>query len=179
MNLIFRFISILLFSKSRGPLGVLDLCQTPFRVYPTDLDILRHMNNGKYFSLQDLGRVDLMIRSGIAAVMKKNGWYPVVVAETIQFKKSLNPFEKFILTSQALCWDEKHFILEHRFMKNGEVKAYGLIKARFLKSSGGTVTTQEFMAAVGHEQPSPPFPDYVTTWIKSSEQHADLSLRNR
>ena len=32
---------------------------------PTDIDILRHMNNGRYLSLFDLGRWDLLIRTGL------------------------------------------------------------------------------------------------------------------
>lgn len=67
MNLLFRFIGLLLFSKARGPLKGLDECVTPFLVMPMDLDVLMHMNNGKYFSLMDLGRVDLMIRTRLWA----------------------------------------------------------------------------------------------------------------
>jgi hypothetical protein len=65
MNLIFRLIFTLLLSKARGPVSVLGPCLTPFRCWFTDLDILRHMNNGKYFSIMDLARVDLMIRAGL------------------------------------------------------------------------------------------------------------------
>ena len=32
------------------------------RVLPNDLDLLWHMNNGRYLSLMDQGRVDLMVR---------------------------------------------------------------------------------------------------------------------
>src|SRR3954464_393805 len=116
MNLLFRLLYLLLFSKHRSRLDLFERCKTPFRVWPSDLDVLRHMNNGKYFSLQDLARVDYMIRTGVAKAMAKNGWYPVVVAETAQFKRSLKVFEKFELTSQVLCWDDKHFVLEHRFI---------------------------------------------------------------
>ena len=37
-----------------------------FRVWFHDLDPFRHMNNGRYLTLMDLGRTDLMVRSGLA-----------------------------------------------------------------------------------------------------------------
>jgi len=51
-------------SRRASPLGSTDVGRMTFRVVPTDLDVLGHMNNGVYFSLMDLGRIDLMIRTG-------------------------------------------------------------------------------------------------------------------
>lgn len=178
MNLLFRLLHILIFSPRRSPVALYDVCRTPFRVWLTDLDLLRHMNNGKYFSLQDLGRTDYMIRLGIAKTLKNNGWYPVVAAETLQFKRSLHLFQKFDLTTQVLCWNEKYFILEQRFVrrtKNGdEVTAYGLIKARFLKVTGGTVTPAECLKAGHLPTESPPAPLHVLNWLKSAKEHQQL-----
>jgi acyl-CoA thioesterase FadM len=58
-----------------------------FRVWPTDLDIFNHMNNGKFLSLMDVSRFDVMLRSGSWKKFRKLNWYPVVVAETITFRK--------------------------------------------------------------------------------------------
>src|SRR5690349_11200710 len=143
MNKLFRLLFITLFSKFRSKIGKMDRCITPFWVMPTDLDVLRHMNNGIYLSLQDLARVDYMIRSESMPIVEQNGWYPVVTAETIQFKKSLQLFDEFTIETQVLGWTEKHFILEHVFKKHGQTVAFGLITARFLKKSGGTVEMSE------------------------------------
>src|SRR5690606_21299243 len=40
---------------------------------PSDIDLLRHMNNGRYLSLFDLGRWDLLTRTGLFDVLKENG----------------------------------------------------------------------------------------------------------
>ena len=64
MKLWFRLMLTFLISRSRTPCGLMDTCVTPFRVLPTDLDLLGHVNNGVYFQLMDLGRVDFMLRSG-------------------------------------------------------------------------------------------------------------------
>lgn len=80
------------FVAPRGKrLGFGDVSRSRFRVWPTDLDVLRHMNNGKYLSLMDVARFDLMQRTGTWRVFQEEGWYPVVVNQTISYRKSLNP----------------------------------------------------------------------------------------
>lgn len=64
MNLILRLLALPLLSRRRSKTSPLGPCRTPFRVWPTDLDILRHVNNGVYLSLMDLARVDLLSRAG-------------------------------------------------------------------------------------------------------------------
>ena len=145
MNLYVRLIWMLLkhFFVTK-PVGIFDICKTKFTVNLLDLDINFHMNNGRYLSLMDLGRVDLMIRAGIFWKLVKNGYYPVVVSESIRFKKSLEPFEKFEISTQTESWDEKNFFMQQKFIRNGEVVAEGYIKARF-KQRGrkGSVPTAE------------------------------------
>ena len=51
-----------------------------FRVWPHDVDTSLHMNNGRYWTLMDLGRTDLMIRSGLWRPVLKERWTPVVSA---------------------------------------------------------------------------------------------------
>ena len=67
---------------------VWDSASLPLRVLPTDIDIALHVNNGMYLSLMDLGRFDLMVRSGVWTRMRRRGWGPVVAAETIAFRPS-------------------------------------------------------------------------------------------
>lgn len=104
--------------RFRSSLRMTDLCVTPFRVWPTDLDVLLHMNNGKYFSLMDIARTDLMIRAKTLKILSSKGIYPVVASESIKFKKSLNPFKKFEIQTQVLGWDDKNFYLKQDFKVN-------------------------------------------------------------
>ena len=62
MNLLVRLVWLLLSHRRRGPISIWDQAVTPMRVLPNDLDLLWHMNNGRYLSLMDQGRVDLMVR---------------------------------------------------------------------------------------------------------------------
>ena len=164
MNLFFRLLFTSLFSKLRKPVSVLGPCVTPFRCYPSDLDVIRHMNNGKYFSLLDLARVDLMTRSGLKNILSQNGWYPVVAAETIRFKKSIQVFQKFDVETCVVGWDEKAFILRQRFLSKDTVIAEAIVRARFLKKSGGSVSPADILAIGGVTSGPPTMEPWVSAW---------------
>jgi hypothetical protein len=50
------------------------------RVWPIDLDVLGHMNNGVYLSIMDLGRMDLLVRADAWRVLNSHGIYPIVAS---------------------------------------------------------------------------------------------------
>ena len=164
MNHVFRLLWLAIVSRFRSRVPVLGPCRTPFRVLPTDLDVLRHVNNGIYLSLMDLGRVDLMTRAGLAAPIRGRGWYPVVVAETIQFRRSLTLFERFTIVTSVLGWDDKAFLLEQRFERRGETIALALVRARFLARAGGNVTPMEVLGLVADPPPVPSIPEHAARW---------------
>lgn len=164
MNLFLRLLWLLAAGRFRSPVGVLGPCLTPFRVLPTDLDVLRHVNNGTYFSLMDLARVDLLRRAGLADRIEARGWYPVVVAETIQFRRSLTLFERFDIETLVLGWDDKAFLLQQRFIRRGEVVATALVRARFLARGAGSVSPSEVIS-VGDEVPTHgAIPEHAAEW---------------
>ena len=105
--MILRTLVHMLRSRARGALGVHDVGRVSLRVLPTDLDVRGHMNNGVYFSIMDLGRMDLMIRSGLWPRIRAKGYYSVMANETITFRKSLQPWQKFSLESRIVGYDAK------------------------------------------------------------------------
>lgn len=172
MNLYLRLLWTLLMARFRPRLGPLDRCRTRFRTGVLDLDIFMHMNNGRYFTLQDLARVDLMLRNGIVKTMKSRGWYPVVVAESLNFRRSLELFDSFEIETQVIGWNERHIVIEHVFIRGGEAVAAGYVTARFLKKTGGTVPLDELLEAVGVPRPSPPLPQRVLDWLQTQNEIA-------
>jgi hypothetical protein len=91
MHLLLRTLLLLFTSSRRPPLTVWDGSSLPLRVLPTDIDIAMHVNNGMYLSLMDLGRFDLMVRSGVWKRMRRRGWGPVVAAETVTRSRTPAP----------------------------------------------------------------------------------------
>jgi acyl-CoA thioesterase FadM len=164
MNKLFRLLWLMLAGRHRAAVSPLGPCRTPFRVWPTDLDLLWHVNNGVYFSIMDLARIDLMIRAGMAAKIRARGWYPVVVAETIQFRRSLNPFQRFEIETRVLGWDEKAIVLEQQFYRGEEAVAHALVRARFLSRRGGTVAPTQLIEVFGLPPQSPFMGEYAIRW---------------
>ena len=172
MNRIFRLLHILIFSRFRRPVDFFEECATPFRVWPTDLDVLMHMNNGIYLSLQDLARVDYMIRAKAAGVISKNDWYPVVASEMIRFRRSLKPFTRFELRTRLITWDDRYLYLEHKFVCKDQVMAIGMIRARFLSKKGGMVSPQDLLSALQVSLQPPPFPQHLQDWLAADRDHS-------
>lgn len=164
MNRWLRLLWLMLAVRRRSRVAPIGPCRTPFRVWPTDLDVFRHMNNGLYLTIMDLARLDLMLRSGFWARVKAAGWYPVVVAETVQFRRSLNLFESFEIETRVLGWDDKAVLLEQQFWRRGEVVAHALVRARFLKLAGGNVTPAELAPVVGLNPESAGLTGYAARW---------------
>jgi len=145
-----------------------DQVRTPFRVVPTDLDPLRHVNNGKYLSMLDLGRMDLMLRSGFWSALSEHGWYPVVSAQTITYKRSLTLGQRFELVTRVLGADERAVYLEQTFVRRGGVVARAVVQARFLRRSGGTVPTADLLAATGGADRPLDLPAWVHEWAAAT-----------
>lgn len=174
MHMIFRWLWHLLFVGSRGRrLGFSEVSRSRFRVWPTDLDPLRHMNNGKYLSVMDVGRFDLIQRTGVLAVFRREGWYPVVVAQTISYRKSLNPWMRFWIESRILGFDERAVYVEQRFVRpdaerRPEVYAKAYVRARILRRSGGTVPIAEVVERTGADPAELEVPEAVLAWGRSA-----------
>lgn len=172
MNVIWRTLLTILAARRklrRGEgLALTAVSTVRLRTLPTDTDIFRHMNNGRYLSLFDLGRWDLLIRTGLGEVMQRRGWYAVVAAETITFRKSLQPWQRFDVESRMLGHDDRAFYMEHRAVVDGEVYARVIVRARILRRAGGLVPHEEVFDALGQPQGIPDIEPWVRQWAAAS-----------
>ena len=83
------------------------------RVWPNDLDTNAHMNNGRYLTLMDLGRFDLMTQCGLVGVVLRQRWFPIAGGVMVRFERPLHAFEKITLKSSILGWDDKWLYFRH------------------------------------------------------------------
>jgi acyl-CoA thioesterase FadM len=173
VNLWFRLLWVRLRSAlspsfgARSRVTLWDEVRTPFRVVPTDLDVLRHMNNARYLALLDLGRLDLMLRCGFWAQLDEHGWYPVVSAQTITYKRSLTLGQRFVLVTRVLGFDERAGYMEQTFLVGDTVSARAVVQARFLRKAGGTVPQDELAAAAGGYPEHLELPSWVHEWAEA------------
>lgn len=163
MNLIFRLIRVLLAGLFRSKIDFLDESVVNFRVLPNDLDLNLHMNNGRYLTIMDLGRFDLMQRCGIAGIAIKNRWMPVVAAQVITYRRSLAPFQRYSLHSRILGWDDRFVYILQQFRADGNLAAAALVRAGIVVG-GRSATMAELIPVVGYEGPQPLLSPEVTSW---------------
>jgi acyl-CoA thioesterase FadM len=134
------------FSKERLPAGAADSI-LKLIVLPNDLDINLHVNNGRYLTLCDLTRIDMFIRTGLAKVMIKKGWIPIVAEHTMTYRKPLKVFQRFELKGSLTHWDEKFFYMTHTFTRDGIIVAEGTSKGT-IRARAGVVPPAGVIEAV-------------------------------
>jgi acyl-CoA thioesterase FadM len=128
------------------------------------------MNNGRYLTLMDLGRISLTLRAGYLALLAKRRWFPLVSSVLIQFQRSLRVGSSFDLSTRIVCWDDRYFYIEQWFERNDKRYAHAFVKAMWRSPQGG-VGTHEILAAGGQPTESPSFPPQILAW-QSAESAA-------
>ncbi|ATG51664.1 thioesterase [Brachybacterium vulturis] len=171
MNLYFRLLLLMVRGRFRGRLSIWDTSHVRFRVSPGDLDVQRHMNNGRYLTLMDLGRMDLMVRSGFWQRITDQGWYPVVAGQTITYRRSLQLWETFDLASRVIGHDDRWIFLEQVFRRDGTVVADAIVRARFLRRTGGSVPMEDVLELARPLPDHLEVPRWVTEWNEGSSRH--------
>lgn len=155
MNLWLRFLLYLLSIPRRPRIGAMGTSVLRFRVMPNDLDVNLHMNNGRYLTLMDLGRLDLIVSADMAREVLRRGWKPMLGGAYITYRRELGPFQKFRLETRILGWDERWFYMSQQFYRDDTLHADGIVKALFV-GPDGKVPCHEVMRLSGHETASPP-----------------------
>jgi len=145
------------------PLGILDEDRLEMRVWPHDIDFNLHMNNARYLSMMDFGRMHLLARTRVLEHIVRARWTPLVGAVWMTYRRSLPLFARFALTSRMLCWDERWFYIEQTFTGGEGLAALGWVKG-LLRSADGNLDPQRVMEAVAPGAVSPPMPESIALW---------------
>ena len=165
MNLLFRLLKVLLRYRLRPrQMDLLGESRVAFRVWPNDLDTNGHMNNGRYLTLLDLGRLDLLLRIGAAGVAMKRRWYPVLGGLQVRFRRPLNLFQTFEIRTRIAGWEGRWVYLEQKLQRRGALVAHAYLKGTFV-GPAGTVSIADLLGLMGKETVSPPLPPALTAWL--------------
>lgn len=176
MNLWLRILHLVLASVFRpriDPVG--DVSRVRFRVWPHDLDTSLHMNNGRYWTLMDLGRTDIMIRSGLWRPILRHGWVPVVGAGQIRFRREMRLFQPFTLETRILTWSETHVVMEHRLISRARdggpiLNAIALVRAGLYDRKGRRfVAIGPLLEEIGLRAESPAAAPEVEAFLHAEE----------
>ncbi len=179
MNLWLRLVWVMLSALWRPVLDPrVAVSRVHFRVWPHDLDLNMHMNNGRYLTIMDLGRIDFVLRTGLWRPLWDKRWSPIISAAAIRFRRELRPFEGYQLETRLVAWTDTTAVMEQTFVSDrGRVAARAFIKAGFYaREDRAYVTVKRIVEALGvapEEAESPPMPPEAEAFLK-----AEGALRN-
>ena len=168
--------------RSRTPrCNLLDTLRVQSRALPHDLDLNMHVNNGRYLTFADLGRMDWFIRTGCFQVARANKSIPVIGDVTARYIRQLKAFDRFYVESRLLGWDHKWAYLEHKILdKQDRVAAIVVIRGMFWNKKTGGMTPQDLLDATGNGHiDAPALPEWVQTWAKGLGELSEQSRRER
>lgn len=163
MNLYFRFFIILMKAWFAKKQAILAEATLSFRVLPLDCDVNLHLNNARYLSFMDLGRVQLMGKAKLLKLIYQQRWAPVIAAAEISFIKALAPLQRFKLISRVVGWDESYIYMEQRFETDKGLAAVALVKGTFI-INGKKCDMQSLMNKVEPGIVSPELPAAIEHW---------------
>lgn len=141
-----RMLPMLVRARQHPQVPATQAVASRFRVLPHDIDINRHLNNGRYLQLIDLNRAEWLIRTGIWDVIRRNNWRPILGSVAVQYRRELRLWERASIETRLLGWDARWTYLEHRITSGtGRPMALALAKAGF--RSGGRWVDPEALRA--------------------------------
>jgi len=129
MNLYLRLVWALLRSSRLPRIVPGDWIERRLRVWPSDLDINAHMNNGRYLTIVDLMLAEYFVRTGFARAMMSAGWRPMSGGAFISYRRALKPWQvytlRFTLAGADTAWNYMRFEFVH---EDGTLAAAGYVK---------------------------------------------------
>ena len=164
-----KFARLITSYNKRGPLDMFSgVSQLEYRVGPWDVDFNLHMNNGRYLTLLDLGRVDFGLRAGLDKPIKQKPWIPLVASLTTSFRRELRLWQRYRIDTRLYAWDEEWVYFEQRFVitsgKNeGRLSASAIIMAcLYDKDRKARVPMRDVFAVLGKEwREAPDLPGHI------------------
>lgn len=141
--------------------------RTDFRVHPHDLDTNLHLNNGRFLTLMDLGRLDWLGKTGLMWPVTRRRYLVVLGASQMVYLRSLQLFQRFQLYTRLESFDAKWFVMAQRFERGGRICAQGRVRGVFRRNNR-TVPATQVLADCGLPDVRSPTPSAATeAWLQS------------
>jgi len=172
VNLYLRVLCLLLAAVGKPLEPRFTVSCLKLRVWPNDLDLFAHVNNGRYLTLMDLGRLHITIRSGLLKVMRERRWHAAASAVEIRFRRPLKLWQRYELVTEIVDWDEHWFLFEQCFESGGKVYARALVKAQF-RHRRERVPTGSVLELVGMQGEVGPAQGRLVAGLATSVEYDD------
>ena len=105
------------------------------RVWLSDIDLWRHLNNCRYYQRCEEGRFHFLFRSGLGALMHEKKYTAGLAGCLLRFRRELRPLQSFRVQTRLIGWDARSFFIEHKFFSaEGFVHAHGVSTYKLVKA---------------------------------------------
>jgi acyl-CoA thioesterase FadM len=138
------------------------------RVFLGDIDIYPELNNGRYMTLMDIGRLDLANRTGLLRIVHKQKWGFAVAGASIRYRHRLKAFKRFKLHTRIVAIDDRWFYFHQTTIRKGKLHSSALIRAG-ITSKQGLVPVKRVLEALGNRDWNPGMPKWVKAWAEAEE----------
>ena len=173
LRLLWLFVSARFRPKLEMPGGTSVL---HFRVWPHDLDLSLHMNNGRYLTIMDQGRLDVMLQSGLWKAVLRHKWVPIASAIKIRFRREMRLFDRFRLETRLVAWVGDNVVMEQVFIletgaRSGQIAAHMLFKGGLYdRSAKKFVAIARLMEEAGVTVENPPLSPEVEAFLRADDE---------
>jgi acyl-CoA thioesterase FadM len=150
----FRLLLIYIKAAFREKISVTDKACLSFVVLPQEVD-LEYMNNSCFWTVAEMGLMDILFRSGLVKICRQERWVPLVRSQKIVYKRPLKRFDRYQLETKLISWDERWLYFRQTFIRNRLLIANSLVKVVFMSKEGSRVSPQSVLASLGITSASP------------------------
>lgn len=167
-----RFLNTIFFSFFRGNLSsATDESVINFRVWITDVD-LSVMNNAAIMAVLEMGRLDLIMRSGFYKLALRSKWFFPSRSFNIQFLRPLKVFQKAQLRTRVFHIDDKWIYVEQKIVRD-QKDIVICISKNTVKKGRETISTAKIAKALGYSK----LPSEGENIIQLAEKEEELIYR--
>lgn len=156
--------------KQGDTLNLTDTSEYHFKARLNDIDNFLEMNNGRIFTLFDLGRTDFAIRTGLGKKLIQNRWGLVVAGSTIQYRKRIRAFDDVIMKTRLCAVDERWFYIEQTMWVKGKCTCHALLRTAVTNiKTGKTIDTKTVLSALNLSDINMPPDEWVQSWVNADK----------
>jgi acyl-CoA thioesterase FadM len=155
--------------KKGDTLTLKETSEITFRCRLSDIDNFLEMNNGRVFTLYDLGRMDFAVRTGLGKQLLKQRWGLVIAGSTIQYRKRIRAFDKVTLKTKIVAIDERWMYIEQSMWVKGKPCSSATLRSGVTKG-GRVIEISKVLAALGQSDWELPPTGFVAKWIESDAE---------
>lgn len=139
---------------------------------PWDIDPWRELNNGRTLTLYDIGRIALFVRTGLDAVLKREGWGAAVAGASIRYRRRVRAFDRFEMRSVWVGRCARFLYFHQTMWKEDEAASSLLIREAVTREGEGPaiVPTDAVMAALGAPDWNPDLPPWIDAWRRAEAE---------